>query len=33
MLGQGRESELKEAISGGMKKGLQWVKETLGIKI
>ena len=31
MLGQGREAELKEAISGGMKKGITWLKDTLKI--
>jgi Ca2+-binding EF-hand superfamily protein len=31
MLGQGREAELKEAISGGMKKGISWLKDTLKI--
>ena len=31
MLGQGREAELKEAISGGVKKGFSWLKDTLKI--
>jgi hypothetical protein len=31
MLGQGRDAEIKEAISGGVTKGIQWLKETLKI--
>jgi ribosomal protein S5 len=29
MLGQGRETELKEAIEGSIKKGFGWIKESL----
>ncbi|TNV81655.1 hypothetical protein FGO68_gene3874 [Halteria grandinella] len=31
MLGQGRDAEIKEAISGGVAKGFQWLKDTLKI--
>ncbi len=32
MLGQGRETEFKEAINSGVKKGIQWIKDTLKMK-
>jgi hypothetical protein len=31
MLGMGRETEIKDAITGGVKKGFSWVRDTLGV--